>query len=195
MDYEQLIYERFVAKINDIDDAIVSDIYVLSLMYSSPHSGYVNENDEYIDIAYQAAIQMMYNTLSNSGKGKWIPAYWEDVGDIAPITNVYGEKPDEEELIIRDKWCEAIDLVYIGKDENGRLEYDEHELYDATRKACKRVIQRIHQNGVIRKKFKQDIPVLIHSVEGIQYEDEKEIAEANPFWSDFHENPNMLDGF
>ena len=40
------------------------------VMYVTGNSGYVDENDEYIDIAYQSAISIEYNTLSKKNATK-----------------------------------------------------------------------------------------------------------------------------
>ena len=192
MDFEDLIYERCAAAIEAIDITLASEIYALGLMYET----FWNQDAQYIEVTYQSVIGFRYNTLSNwkrsineasdEKEAKWNPSFWrEETQEIAPRSVEYGEDPNDEEFMIRDKWCASLGIAPKGKDVGDRPVYDEAELNRATVAACQNVIQRLHQNGVTLTKFRASIPIVIYNIEcGVAVQ---AMLAANPVSGDLQE--------
>ena len=194
MAYEDLIYQRCAAAIANFAAALASEIYALGLMYGTFWSADAHD----VEVIYQSVIWFRYNThsefkrsiseASDEMEAKWNPSFWcEDTQQIAPrsVSVEYGEEPDDEELMVRDEWCASGGIMPERKDAGGRPVYDEVELNRATVSLCQRVIQRLHETGVVASKFGRPLPIVI-------YDDECGAAvqatlEANPVSDDLKE--------
>lgn len=133
-----------------------SDIYVISLFV-------YNEDDD----PNYPTVTLGYNTISNfensideawdEEEAKWNFAYWLQNDEY-----IFGI--DETRGIV-EKWI----------NENNLIDQDDDMIVtNAFIKVLVDIVKELHQSGFIKKKFKEEIPVLIHELE--YYE---EIANQN----------------
>jgi len=150
-------YDNLCETIFNIDTQLITDIYALSFWK------YNNDDDP-----RQPVISVSYNTISNfennisraSGieEAKWNFAFWLQKEETCIEGNNFGLR----------EWI--LQLPYYYSDEQENLDFDKAlELGDKIEEIFMDVIvglsQKLHSEGILKTKFKKDIPIIIHELE------------------------------
>ncbi|MGC7870616.1 hypothetical protein ACPUYX_03675 [Desulfosporosinus sp. SYSU MS00001] len=171
--FKSFVYESIKDNILSWNDNLTSDIYAISLYISNV-----------LDDPRRPMVTLGFNTYNNfrqaiqkaSGEdeAKWNYAFWLQNEEL-----VIGDNYDNnlEGGIQVTNWIKDLGLYYTDEQERDDFEKVIKQGEKITRafvELCIDVVGRLHAEGVIKNKFRKEIPVIIHELE---YYDE--IAEQN----------------
>lgn len=169
--YEDYAYKRAREGILAIEDKTAADIYALSFYYSfdddDPRKailsvGY-NTNARWRACTPAPGQQLRWPIASDSDEAKWNYAFWlQDKGEACRIG---GASADAS---ARKEWIQSLGLWWT--DEQQEEDFDRTvELGDKVGEhfasLCIAVAKRLHDKGVIDKKFGRPVPILVHELE------------------------------
>jgi hypothetical protein len=150
-------YKDLCETIFNIDTQLITDIYVLSFWK------YNNDDDP-----RQPVISVSYNTVSNVEKNlsrasgeaeaKWNFAYWLQKEETCIEGNNFGLRA----------WIIQLPFYYSDEDESNDFDRT-FELGEKIQEKFMDIIielsRRLHSEGIIKTKFKKEIPIIIHELE------------------------------
>ncbi len=157
-------FEKFQRAIKEIDKSLIENIYALSFWY-------YNEDDQFhfptIILGYNTILNFQNNieNASCENEAKWNFAFWLQ-NEIEQI----GGKEDE----YLKMWFKTSKYYYTEKE--NKLAINDNNLFD---KLCLkgegfnkefielviRISTALHSNGIIKKVFGKEIPIIIHKLE------------------------------
>jgi hypothetical protein len=183
-DFEKFVYDEVCTALADIDDDIVPDVYVLSF--------YVFDLD---DDPRHPILQVGYNTRSRLSactpaegqapgwpiasdlhEAKWNFAFW-----LQNELKFIGE-PETQGAHLWEELLKAKGLWYSDEDEHADFDRCTPIAAEITAyfvAMCVGIAQALHASGVIKDRFLQSIPIVVHELE---YYDQiaSQTAAANP---------------
>ena len=182
--FERYLFENIRNEILSWDAEIIKDIYAISLYIEcfeddprkiSAILGF-NTNQHWREMIPQA---------SDSMEAKWNYAFWLQNQEL-----IIGDT-DENGAVIHylHEWISGLGLYY--RDEDEEVDFDRtcklgEKIIQEYVNLCIKVVRELHQTGIIRNKFKKDIPIIIHELEYYN-EIAAQNKQANP--------PNVVDEF
>ncbi|UYQ94544.1 hypothetical protein MKQ68_05495 [Chitinophaga horti] len=153
-------YDKIKAAVMAFSDEDTDDIYVISFYKS-------NISDD----LRLPMLTVGYNTVTNwklsapgeapsyQEEAKWNYAFWLQNEEL----NIGGDEDDAF-----DAWVKTLPFYY--SDEEEEADYDEAfekgvKIQETFMHIVVSLSRRLHEDGVIRKKFGRDVPVIIHELE------------------------------
>jgi hypothetical protein len=170
-EYSDYAYNRAREGLIGINEEIAADIYAVSFYYWFENAdgrrarlsvGY-NTNSRWRACTPAPGQQPNWSIAWDSDEAKWNYAFWlQDKGEACDIGAACADAS------ARQTWIESLGLWWTDK--------QEEEDFDATMKLggkieehfirlCIAVAKRLHDDGVIEKKFGRPVPILIHELE------------------------------
>jgi hypothetical protein len=177
------VYERARQAIASFPDATTADIYAISFWYRYEEDdprrarlevGY-NTNARWRACTPRAGQELTSQTASGPEEAKWNFAFWLD--DVA--TEIGQTKAD---AAARQQWIKSLGLSYSDEEDNEDFERTSvlgEEIQYRFVDICEGVAKRLHDDGVVIRKFGRPVPIIVHE---LQYWDRiaKQTARANP---------------
>jgi hypothetical protein len=169
--YEDYAYNRACKGILAIKNKTAADIYALSFYFDA------DDDDE-----RKALLSVGYNTnacwractpasgqkpkwpiASSSDEAKWNHAFW-----IEPKGEICSLGLSRAEASLRKEWIHSLGLWWT--DEQAQEDFEStvelgHKVMDQFVELCVVVAKRLHDEGVITRKFGRPIPILVHELE------------------------------
>jgi hypothetical protein len=175
IDFKNHIFTRLKSRIEKISDADAKQIYAFSLL--------INDQAD----SPWPVIELSFNTLkqwkkkiehaSDENEAKWNFAFWTQSNIL-----VIADADDPEGFLLLENWLHEKNWYFTSEEyyedfdrANDLLE----EMIPALWRLVAAAVSRLHSEGVIKVKFGQPIPFIIHNLE--YYDLNIECAElANP---------------
>lgn len=169
-EFEDYAYNKVRDGILDVDDKTSADIYALSFYFDNEEDprrptlmvGY-NTNARWHACTPAPGQQPKWPVASDSDEAKWNYAFWlQEEGQICVI----GDTP--EDVMVREKWVKSLNLWYT--DEEEEEDFDRclkmgEKILEHFINWCAMVAKRLHDDGVITRKFGHPIPIIVHELE------------------------------
>lgn len=169
--FEEHVFKRAQQGIAAIPPDTAKDIYALSFYFWADEDdarkatltvGY-NTNARWKSCTPAKGQQPKWPIASSSEEAKWNYAFWlQEEGTACVI----GE--DEMDASLRQKWIQSFDSWYTDEEQSEdfdrTLELDQKIMCEFIN-LCMQVAFRLHGDGVIKKTFGRDIPIIIHELE------------------------------
>ncbi len=173
---DNYLYQSVKDALASIPDDEAKDVYAISF-WAHPEDD--DPRRHVLEVSYNTREQEQASRewATDAGAARWNYAYW--------LQNSLVVACNEEDSLgtrARTSWLNALRLSYSDEEE----ENDEDRCAELARKikkafweACARVGRRLHDEGIIKKKFGRPIPILIHNE---VYDDEvlEATKQANP---------------
>jgi hypothetical protein len=170
--FEDYVYQHAARALESVPADAAADVYVVSLLV-------YDEDDD----PRRPTITVGYNTRTRVGEtagdaedldeARWNFAFWLQ-NELAVVAE---SDQDPEGARLRRDWIDSIGAWYSDEEEDEDFDATEERAVRITEEFVElavRVVQRLHDEGVVERTFGRPLPTLIHELE---YYDE--IAEQN----------------
>lgn len=162
--FRSFVYDSIKEKILSWDKNIITDIYVISLYIS-----------DVLDDPRRPMVTLGFNTYNNfkqsipdaydEAEAKWNYAFWLQNEEI-----IIGDNYDEniEDGVRITNWIKDLGLYYTDEQEKNDFNYTlklGEKITHSFVELCLNVVDRLHKEGIIKKKFGKEIPVIVHELE------------------------------
>ena len=169
--FEDYAYKKAREGILAIKDKTAAEIYALSFYYSADDDdprkailsvGY-NTNARWRACTPAPGQPPKWPIASSSDEAKWNYAFWlQHKGEAC---NIGGSRPD---AAARKEWIQSLGCWWT--DEQQEEDFDStielgDKVMDQFVELCIAVAKRLHDEGVIAKKFGRPVPILVHELE------------------------------
>ncbi|AGF57710.1 hypothetical protein B0P06_003986 [Clostridium saccharoperbutylacetonicum] len=161
---KKYVFESIKSEILSWNSDVIKDIYVISLYISNSEDdprrpmitlGYNNMEQ------YESALE----DASDNAEAKWNFAFWLQNEELI-IGDDWGENLEDGERI--SQWIKENNLYYSDEEEDE--DFDKalklgDEITSRFVELCVEVVKKLHEEGVIEKKFGKALPLIIHELE------------------------------
>lgn len=158
------VYQSIKNEIESWDDEVIKDIYAISLYISNPED---DPRRPMVTLGFNTLTQLHESLAhaSDEHEAKWNYAFWLQNEELVVGDN-YGENPEDAERITN--WVKEMGCYYT--DEQEEINFEDilelgERITEAFVEMCVDISKQLHDNGVIKKKFGKEIPVLVHELE------------------------------
>ena len=172
--FELYIYESMAEAIRSLPLDDTPDIYALSFYIDAEEDDpramtltfSYNTNERWRACTPTPSRKPGWPIASDAEEAKWNYAFWLQ-NDVRGVGNS-GHLQDAEGILLRHEWLMDQDLYYTDEEEESEFESTlekGEEIIHRFVEMCIRVSRRLHDEGILRSKFRRDVPILVHELE------------------------------
>jgi hypothetical protein len=161
---KKYVFESIKAEILSWNSDVIKDIYVISLYISNSED---DPRRPMITLGYNNIEQYesVLEDASDNAEAKWNFAFWLQNEELI-IGDNWGENLEDGERI--SQWIKENNLYYSDEEEDE--DFDKalklgDEITSRFVELCVEVVKKLHEEGVIEKKFGKALPLIIHELE------------------------------